>query len=391
MTRGRILTGVLSVLLALCIQARAAGLEDAVQEPGEASEQNAFQDLYEHPDKGKEAFIILHDVFSLSVNPRIQVQSAFYVGDDSLRENNDVATTEGFLIRRARLGLYGSMKESLGVNLVLDLKDGLEEGAGNTIYAANIVYRPFEFLNFALGTAPIFFCGGSMVSSAKLQLIERPLSVQQLSAENQLGFAVLGKALDGLLVYGAGIYNGGPGFTYGDVGKGFLYAGRIQVAPLGQMDPGESDLSGSPFRLVVGADYYFNHDSSTTTHAFSADLAIKWRGLSFRAEWIYDTREPEQRPVLPPGITDKTDRRGWYVQAGYFVLPALLEVAGRFEQFDDNIFIADTGDLWLGTFGLNLFLMDGYLKLQLNYIHKEEREVPEMSNDAVFVQVQVNL
>ncbi|MBN2496454.1 MAG: hypothetical protein JXR96_17805 [Deltaproteobacteria bacterium] len=366
-----------------------AGLSAQVlaEEPEDA-EEAAFQDVYDHPDKGREAFILRLGDFALSLNPHLQVQTHFYLGDDSLVENGDVATTEGFRIRRARVGFHGSWKQELGLNLVVDLHDDL--AGGNVIHAANLVYRPWAFANFALGTAPVLFCRGSMTSSAKLQLIERPATVQALSAESQLGFAVMGKVLDGELEYGAGIYNGGPGFTHEDLGEGFLYAGRIQYAPFGEMPSGESDRDNSPLRMAVGLDYYYSHDSSIDTHAFSADLALKWRGLSVLAEWLYDMREPEQEPALPPAISGKTDRRGWYVQAGYFVLGDYLEVAARFEWLDDNIFIADTGDLWLLTGGVNGFLLDGQLKLQLNYIHKDERNAPELDNDVLFLQAQVD-
>lgn len=327
--------------------------------------------------------------YSLSINPRLQVQPAFWLGEDALVENDDVATTEGLRIRRARVGLFGSIRDELGLNMVLDLRD--MKAGGSMIHAADIVYRPFVFLNFAVGTAPTPFSAGSMVSSAKLQLIERSHSVEEFSAGSQLGTTVMGRVAGGILEYAAGIYNGGPGYTYGDLGEGFMYVARLQAAPLGEIHPGESDIEGSPLRFAFGGDYYYNYDSSTRTHAVSADLCLKWRGLSLRGEWIYDHKEPEDKPDLPPAISDKTRRMGWYLQGGYFIVPALLELAARYEWHDDNIEIHDTGDLWLATGGLNLFLMEGHLKLQLNYVHKEERRERELSNDAIFGLIQASM
>lgn len=367
------------------------GLPAAAEEldKPEGQEGSAFQELYEHPNKGKEAFKFVQGNASLALNLRSQVQGAYLVGDDSLIENWDPATTRGFRLRRGRIGFHGAYDEMLGLNLVLNLYE--QDAGGNTIHAANIVLRPATWANFAFGTAPLPFSRGSMTSSARLQMIERAVTTTQLTPESQLGAAFLGSLFGGILEYAGGVYNGGPGYTKADRGDGLLYAARLQVSPLGPMNSDESDYEQSPFRIALGADYYYNDDSSIVTNAASADLRIKWRGLSLTGEYLMDRREPEGNPALPPSLPDNTEREGWYAQAGYFVLPELLEVAARYEWYDDQKEIGNAGDLWLASGGVNAFFFDGYLKAQLNYIHRVERNVPEMDNDILFAQVQVNL
>ena len=362
----------------------------AFAEEGEAEKQTAFQDLYEHPNKGKEAFKFVLDPFTLAINLRTQVQAALYVQDDALVENNDPATTEGFRLRRARVGFYGEYKKVLGLNVELDLYD--KEASGNTLSAANILYKPFPQLNIAVGIAPMPFLRGAMTSSAKLQMIERSMTATLLTPGSQLGSAILGRALKGRLEYAVGVFNGSSGyFTRGDVGKGLLYAARVQLAPLGPVDMGESDYNYSRFGFAIGVDYYYNHDSSVQTHAVSSDLAIKWRGFSFIGEIGFDQRRPEDSPTVSTTLPTKTRRLGFYVQTGYFIVRKILELALRYEWLDDQMDISDAGDLWFLTGGLNLFLLDGYLKIQLNYVHKDERGVPELHNDCLFTQFQVNL
>lgn len=365
-----------------------AAEEDAKRSVDPVEDSEILQELYEHPLKGREAFLLERGRFVLSMNLFTQVQTAFRVGEDSLIENGDIATTEGFRLRRGKVGFHGLLDRTLGVNMVLRLYD--QDSGGNTIDSANIVYKPFSFLNVAAGTAPMPFSRGSFSSSSELLLIERPMSVVRMSPGNQLGAALLG-SVGGLFEYAGGVYNGGPGYTEGDRGKGLMYTGRVQVSPLGAINMDESDYCRSPFRFAIGGDYYYNDDSSIATHAASGDVMVKWQGFSLLGEFLYDRRQPASMPVLPPSLPDWTERMGFYVQMGGFVLPRLLELAARYEWYDDHLDIDDAGDAWLVTGGANIYLYDGYLKLQVNYQHRCERNVPEMSNDALFAQLQVNL
>lgn len=131
--------------------------------PSSPPSPRAFQELYEHPDRGREAFVLRGRRQSLSFNLLTQVQPAFWVQEDALVDNDDPATTAGFRLRRARLGLYGTLQDELGLNLVIDLRD--EQAGGNTVYAANVLYRPHPLLNLALGTAPLPFSRAATTSA----------------------------------------------------------------------------------------------------------------------------------------------------------------------------------------------------------------------------------
>jgi len=354
-------------------------------------ESEAVREIYEHPNKGHEAFRLDWDNHtSLSVNLLGQAQVATYVQKDALVDNGDPASAEGFRLRRARVGFFGSYKDVLGISLVIDVKD--QDSGGTTLSTATLLYKPYSFLNLALGTATLPFSRGAFASSSRLQMIERPMSIQRIVPGAQLGFAALGVLAGGIVEYATGIYNGQPGrYGLGPLDRGFLYAARLQVAPLGRMAPGESDYDQSPLRFAVGGDTYYSEDASIKTHAASADVALKWRGFSLLGEVIWDRREPMKAPVAPTSLPSTTDRLAFYAQAGYFVVPRLLELAARYEWYDDHRHVSDAGDIWLATGGVNLFLLEGYLKVQLNYQHRGERKVPELKNDVMFLQFQVNL
>ncbi len=366
----------------------------AQEEPTEWAEPSAdakstIEELYEHPRAGHETLKISSGDYALSVNLNTQVQAAFFTQDDCLIENWDPATTEGFRLRRGRVGFHGTAHEWVSLNLVLDLYE--QDAGGNTVQTANIVLKPWRWLGAAVGTAPLPFSKGSMTSSALLQMIERPVTVAQMAPPGQLGASLFGNVLGGILEYGAGVYNGGPGLTKADRGEGLLYAGRLQVSPVGPVAAGESDLERSPFGISLGGGGYYNNDSSIETWAAGGDIRLKWKGLSLLGEVLWDRREPADDPAMPPTLPETVQRLGWFAQAGYFVIPGWLELAARYEWYDDRREMPDATDLWLATGGANLFLLDGLVKVQVNYIHRDEWNGPEQSNDILFGQLQVNL
>jgi hypothetical protein len=63
-------------------------------------------------------------------------------------------------------------------------------------------------------------------------------------------------------------------------------------------------------------------------------------------------------------------------------------VAARYEYFQDVEELTTFGNQQLITAGLNLYLFRHNLKLQANYIHRDEREGTEMANDVGFAQIQ---
>jgi hypothetical protein len=212
-----------------------------------------------------------------------------------------------------------------------------------------------------------------------------------MAPPSQLGAALFGGVLGEKIEYSVGVYNGGPGMTQADRGEGLLYAARLQVSPLGPVGPAESDCDGSDFRVSLGGGGYYSDDSSVETVAVGTDLRVQWHGLSLAGELLWDRHQPVDDPELPPNPLATIERRGWYAQAGYFLLPARLELSGRYEWYDDQRNEDNAGDLWLATGGMSLWLADGTLKLQLNYIHREERAFVELDNDIVLGQVQVDL
>ena len=64
-----------------------------------------------------------------------------------------------------------------------------------------------------------------------------------------------------------------------------------------------------------------------------------------------------------------------------------LELAGRFEQYDNNKALTDHGDQRVITAGANLYFKGHNLKLQTNYINRSETAGATLDNDALLIGV----
>lgn len=149
-------------------------------------------------------------------------------------------------------------------------------------------------------------------------------------------------------VYLAGAFmvaNGEGGFRQRrNLDEKFQYTGRVEIGALGEVDLDDPDLDNSPFGFVAGG--YVGHTKSLgnglgledvgarETRA-GADVRLKYRGLSARAEYLRGIRGDNGE--ASPGL----DRYATTAQIGYLLpIPIALprfEVVFRFQQFDVNV------------------------------------------------------
>ena len=115
--------------------------------------------------------VFRRDTFSLQLGGMIQVQAAFYAGDEAALEFDDPADTEGFRIRRARFGLGGTLIKDWAYYLAVDLKDAVVAAQGgdqgNEILDARIEWRRFEFASVSAGVDKVPFSSFALQSSSR--------------------------------------------------------------------------------------------------------------------------------------------------------------------------------------------------------------------------------
>lgn len=308
----------------------------------------------------------------------VQVHAAPYVGDDSLIENGDPATRAGFRLRRSRVGFEGRFRKPLRIELVIDLLEA-DEHEG-TVSDAKLFYDFMPELTVSLGVGKVAFARGSLESSSRLPVIERPLAVNQIAPDRRLGANLEGALLGGHLVYVAGLHNGSQGFSDGNEYGGFLTGGRLQYFVLGT--PKGLDVEDG---VAVGASGFYEDAPATNGFAASADVTANFSGATLVVEGLCDTRKPDDSPDVAPTISDDITRCGGYVTGLYDIagLPLPIQPAVRVELLDDNTDIEDSGDVWQVSGGVNSMVIDPNLRAQLHYTSRIERHGPSRSNDSL--------
>jgi hypothetical protein len=206
-----------------------------------------------------------------------------------------------------------------------------------------------------------------------------PMALSCLTPESQMQFALIAPGLRDLFynrdrgvrlrsradlggVYlgtWAAMQNGEGENVQFNANKRFLFSGRAEIGPLGEVPMGEPDLARSPFRFVVGGGASYTDRQSRSGPAFTAfdngsedfrlagDVRAHVLGFSFRGETIHGwTKRPDG---------SKFERGVFSVQAGYVLpleWPVAVEPVVRLEQHDLNDadgtagFTDDAQNLW---------------------------------------------
>ena len=124
----------------------------------------------------------------------------------------------------------------------------------------------------------------------------------------------------------------------------------------------------------------------------SGDLTIEGPGgWQIFAEYLMDARTPLAQPVLPATLPGRVERQVFIVEATAFVWSDRLELTARYEQYDNNKSLPDHGDQQVITGGANLYFKGHNLKLQTNYIHRNETEGVAIDNDVLLFGVAASL
>jgi hypothetical protein len=123
--------------------------------------------------------------------------------------------------------------------------------------------------------------------------------------------------------YAAGFFDGNLAST----GSWMMPAWRVAIHPMGYLDYTEGDfrqVNDDPL-VSMGASWNYDrgpeHMDAAQTF-WGLDMGMAWYGFFLSAEWAYlkyDARDE-----------DSWHTRAWYIQGGYQVLPAELEIFARY-------------------------------------------------------------
>lgn len=322
--------------------------------------------------------------FSLALGNRLQVRYTF--ADRNLDDSSD---SSAFRIRRFKFFLNGNaFYPWLRYKLQADWVGGHgTDGNRPDLDDAFVDLAYFPFLSVQLGQFKVPFNRQELTSSGALQFVDRAITNARFTLGRDQGVMIHGFVgpVAGL-EYSAGVFNGNGKNRVEKEDSDHMGAARINWTPLGPMKYSESDLENSQRpKLAIGVAYVFNvvHSTSTTQsprtttlpdpsapgselqvqvgtittsrrqdaeyHRGTIDAHIHWRGASALAEYFLESRDDKSPHVSvteslfgqPPVSTTSvgpargvSHTHGFNVQAGYFLIPATLEVAARYAVVD---------------------------------------------------------
>ena len=251
----------------------------------------------------------------------------------------------GFEFGNARLLGRGTQKlgEDFEGKLVLDFE--VSRGA----FFVQDVYGSVEFKGGALaldvGQMKVPMALSCLTPESQLQFAQVAPGLRDLFYNRDRGLRLRSKLDLGGTYVGAwaAVQNGEGENIQFNANKHYLFSGRAEVGPLGEVPLSEPDLANSPFRFVVGVGAAYTDAQSRSGAAYTAfdngsedlriagDVRAHVLGFSFRGETIHGW--------VKRSDNSKFERSVFAVQAGYVLpvaMPFAIEPVVRVEQHDFN-------------------------------------------------------
>jgi hypothetical protein len=311
--------------------------------------------------------------FPLNTSSLFQFSGYSQVRYQQLQESGK---TSGFDIRRARLDLKGSITPFFGYRLLADFA-----GSPKIIDA----YTEIKFADYFTITAGQFkipFSYENLAADRELEVIDRSQVVEALVARSK---DILGNTNGrDIGIQAGGTFlkiNGAPIVEYS---VAVLNGSGVNVADTANSNKDiAARLVFTPLKgLYFGGSYYNGWDKVS-----KPDVAGKAQArdrLGFEAGYVLPRFSIRGEYIA--GKDGKTDRSGWYLMAGYFVLPQKLQFVVRYDTYDPNISKPDNTTTNY-TIGGN-FLFNKWSKLQIDYTFRSEQGI-SVKNDYLAVQLQI--
>src|SRR5437867_2793979 len=350
------------------------------------------------------------------------IQMNFEDGDVSAFEGRfgETALKDRFRLRRARINLTGDFAEQFDFKIEGDFENSDGLNGNRTAFEATDIFinwHQYPWAQIKMGQWKAPFGLEQPTPDTTLYTIERTLPTGAITPERQIGVQLWGKPFPSiwpgqsdLLTYYAGIFNGNGRNTTNNDNNNFMYVGRLELLPF------KGKLFGQDSSLKLGGDVLNSRDDKGTNISQSGNLlvntdgslsAFTLPGADERTAWSVDAwlnvgrfdligeylqEKVNGRTVngVPPGFANFTTN-GYYIMAGYFLIPKKLQAAVRWEDLNPG----QRGDDGIHsiTGGLNYYVHGDDIKLMVNYIHtwSDFREAHPQFGDDNFDEVIMRL
>lgn len=286
--------------------------------------------------------------------------------------------TNSFRVRRARLDLRGSVfHQSLQWRLQNEYT-GTAGGGTAHMRDGYLDWQGYTPLQIKVGQYKVPFTREQLSGTTELQFVDRSLVDAVLGMDRDIGLTIHGVLGAKRFEYDLYVMNG-DGRNQTNLNDEPIAGARFVVNVLGEHGYRMTDLDDSMApQLALGAAgaYDFGNAGLSTDDKLIravADAAFRWRGFSLLGEGH-----------LVRNTTDQQTDYGFLGQAGYFLMPQRLEIAGRYA----GVIRRGTGALEAGgvnsdeiTAGLNYYFFKHQVKLQTDYSYLRNNGAVQGQND----------
>lgn len=300
--------------------------------------------------------------FAVNAGKAIQLAGYFQVRYQNLKQSGKKG---GFDIRRARLTVKGNISPYFGYNFQPEFA-GIASGAGGAttrLLDAFAEVKLASFFNLSIGQQKITLSRESQEADNKYDFIDRSQVVNALTSRSadvigdhngrDIGLVAYGGFLKkedrALIEYWIGLFNG-TGINLAENNTTKDVSARLLVHPIPGLDLGGSYYDGVGIFIPSLSE---NH----LRKRVGVELHYELKGFSFQTEYLKGE----------DGIVTKY---GYYLQAGYYILPK-LQIVGKFDSFDpDKAKSKNQTYIYFG--GIN-YTFNPTTRLQLGYNAKQKQ------------------
>jgi phosphate-selective porin len=341
------------------------------------------------------------------------IQANFEDGDVSAFEGRfgRTALQDRFRLRRARVNLTGDFAEQFDFKVEGDFGQGDGLNSNRTAFSGTDIFvnwHQFAEANVKVGQWKAPFGLEQLTPDTTLYFAERSLPTGAITPDRQIGAQLWGKPFASvwpeqkdLLTYYAGIFNGNGRNVSVNDNNNFMYVGRLESTLF------KTKVWGQESSLKLGADVLNSRDDKGTNisqtlnllvnadgslspfvlpgaderTAWSVDAWLKLGPFDLIGEYLEEYVNGRTVNGVPPGFADFTTS-GYYITAGYFLIPKKLQLAVRWEDLNPGQ--KGNDGIHSITGGLNYYIHGDDLKLMVDYIHtwSDFREAnPEFGED----------
>jgi len=380
--------GLLATLLFSALQADAKSLEEILAEKGvitadeyaalkksKTVSYKAGKGLFASTDDGKSTF---------QFGGWGQLIYRFTDLDDETK-----ADKSDFDIRRFKLVVKGNLAgKNLGYKFQGDVSSG---------FRTEDVFLFYKFgvpLTLQAGQFKPPQARQELTSAARQLFAERSLANDTFNLGRDQGLQASGSFADKLVEYRVGLFNGnGP--NTGNPDNRHMIAGRLDINPMGAVKMDEAGWPADKPLVNIGASFAqkkvgasdvgtaFNRDNDVMDVAlgldgltatsfetaygkdltwllWTANLGAAWKGATLAAEYYALDADPS--------AGSKWDADGYYVQAGYQVIPKTLEFGLRYSEIkSDEANASAKFEKSETQIGANYYFAKHDIKLQADY------------------------